>query len=177
MNFTAFRPGAGGKEDTGETLQNAAIAGEFAYSQFSEALQRARNEIFARCGQKTNSEYAEWRSAQLTEAELWIATARLYPLYGERLAVKFPESNLSGLSELQIGADTPSPVEKGVHWVEFMTAKIRGFGLELMLGQGSNWGIEIGELPASDPYPCLAPGSYSYTCSGNCGSCQCGGVL
>src|SRR5687767_8764586 len=90
MSFTSFRQRTGGPNDEGEALKNSAIEGTYAESQFSKSLQQARNEIFARAGRKQNDEYDEWRAAQLTEAELWLATARLYPKYGEKIALKFP---------------------------------------------------------------------------------------
>ena len=163
LNFTSFRQGAGGANDEGEALQTSAIEGTFAFSQFTNALQRARNEIYARCGQLGNDEYDDWREDQLTEAELWLATARLYPMYGEKIALKYPESNLSGVDAVTIGADTPSPVEKGKHWTEFMVARIRAMAEMLITGQGQNWDIETGDDLAfrTDPYPCLSPGFYS----------------
>jgi len=166
MAFTSFRQGPGGPRDEGSGLQEAATGGTFDIAQYRSALQRARNEIYSRCGRLANDGYDDWRLSQLTEAELWLSTARIYPMYGERMALAFPESNLSGVESITIGADAPSPVEKSKHWVDFMTQKIRAFGLDLMFGQGERFDIQIGsELTTTDPFPCLCPGCYSVASS------------
>jgi len=156
LTFTSFQQGPGNG-------QASVAEGTFTLSQFESALQRARNEIYARAGKMENAAYETWRYDQLTEAELWLATARLYPMFGERLTLKFPESNMSALADVTIGADTPSPVEKGVHYVKFMTQRIRAFGLELLYNHSENWDMRVGTEPSveSDPYPCLANGVYT----------------
>ncbi len=162
MGFTSFRQGAGGPSDEGATLRQAAEDGTFAVSQFEDALQKSRNEIYARCGRKPNADYTDWRLSQLTEAELWLATARLYPKYGERIAIKFSESNLAGVESVTLGADTPPPSgpgSKGEFYTKFMVQQFRGFGLQLMLGMGENWSAELTTAKiTNEPFPCLLPG-------------------
>lgn len=140
MGFTSFRQGSGGPQDSGDLLQQSATDGTFAISQFEQALQRARNEIYRKTGSLDNDAFDEARKAELTEAELWLATARLYPMYGEKIALKFPESNLAGVGDLTLGADTPSPVEKGQHWFEFMASRCRAMGDRLL--RGDRWAMQ-----------------------------------
>lgn len=104
-NFTALRPGAGGSNDFGEALKQSVQDGTFATSQLSMALSLAREEIYARCGQKENEEYEVYRSYQLKQAELWLSLSTLAILYGEKTALKFPESNLSAVGSVSMGAD------------------------------------------------------------------------
>ncbi len=84
---------------------NSVLAGTFAMEQFTSALQRARREIFRRTMRKQNDEFTEDRADELREAELWLATASLWPNYGARMALKFPESNAQSTSELFSGPD------------------------------------------------------------------------
>jgi len=158
LTFTSFQQGPGNG-------QASVQEGTFTLSQFESALQRSRNEIYARAGRMENDDYESWRYDQLKECELWLATARLYPMFGERITLKFPESNMSALADVTIGADTPSPVEKGQHYVQFMTQRIRAFGLELLYNHNEVWDMVVGTEPSveSDPYPCLAGGVYATT--------------
>lgn len=101
--FTSYREGAGGSDNVGDSLQQAVLDGTFSHSQLAGFLQRARNEIYSRCGQKTNDEYSQARRFQLSEAELYLTVARMYLVHAERTALKFPESNLAGVAEVTIG--------------------------------------------------------------------------
>ncbi len=152
LKFTNFAHGAG----------NDALsvkAGSFEYSQFDYALRRARNEIYAKAGRLDNADYDEYRLEQLTEAELWLATARLYPMFGERIALRFPEANLTSVAEITQGADTPSPFEKLEVWHR-VAKEVRAFGLELL--RGDPWDMAVGsETTTDNPYNCLADGVYS----------------
>jgi len=127
LAFTSFQQGAANGQDS-------VTEGTFAFSQFQSALRQARYEIYKKTLRKQNDEFDDDRLEELREAELWLSTARLYRNYGERIVLKFPESNLAGVASVTIGADTPSPTEKGQHWVEFMLTRIRAMGLALLRG-------------------------------------------
>lgn len=143
MGFVAFRMGKGGPSDMGDTLQAASIDGEFAKSQYESALQRARNEIYARAGRLANDEYADWRKEQLTEAELWLAASRIYFAAGERIAAKFPEANLQSHGETALGADTPDPYSKFESWRK-AAMEARRIGLDLLNNHGLSFDMRVG---------------------------------
>ena len=138
--FCAFRQGAGGPADTGPALKQSVLDAEFALSQLQSALAEAREEIYARCGQKANDDYETARAYQLKQAELYLATARLYERLAEKTALKFPEANLGGVGNVQWGADTPSPLEKMKGWHE-TAQRYRAIADNLLAGQGSAWDI------------------------------------
>jgi len=114
--------------------QASVLAGSFALGQFETALKESRREIYRRAGRKQNDEYDESRADELKEAERYLATARLYPNLGAKMQIKFPESNLAAVGDVMVGADTPSPYEKGRQLVEFMYSSLRRIGLELLRG-------------------------------------------
>lgn len=156
VRFTCFRQGDSNGVDS-------VRAGTFEFEQFTEALQRARNEIYARAGKKQNTEYDDYRLAQLQECELWFATARLYPQFGERIAIVYPESNVASIGIAMTGADSPPPSgpgSKGEFWVKFMSDRARAQGERLLTGQGSAWGLAVGVQTDSTRFPCLSSGDY-----------------
>ena len=167
--FAAFRQGKGGPSDTGESLKQSVLDGEFSTSQLEAALAEARAEIFARAGQKQNEDYDDYRAAQLQESEKYLATSRLYQRYAEKLALKFPESNLQSVGSVSLGADTPSPLEKMEVWHRVANV-YRQQGETLLRGQP--WTMVVGTESERDPFTCLAPGMYSGACcnGSNCGS-------
>lgn len=160
LAFTSFEQGASNGQDS-------VLEGTFAFSQFETALRQSRYEIFRKTGKRQNDEFDEDRLEELREAELWLSTARLYRNYGERIALKFPESNLSGINSVQIGADTPPPTDKGVHWVEFMQSRIRAYGLMLLESPSNRYSVAVSSVSSADsqdtPYSCLSP-----NCCGGC---------
>jgi hypothetical protein len=109
-------------------------------------LKRARKEIWRKTLKRGNSEFDEDRVEELREAELWLATARLYPIFGERIALVYPESNLSGLGAATIGADTPPPSgpgSKGEYWAQFMEQLARKRGLELLQSPSTTFALAL----------------------------------
>lgn len=147
--FTSFKQGAKSGADS-------VREGTFPFAAFSQALRDARREIYRRTGERDTSEFTEARLDDLREAELWLATARLYPRFGERLILAFPESNLQAVGEVSQGADTPSPYEKGDAWTGQLYQRIRAVGLSLLHGQP--WSIEtVAESETlREPFTCLS---------------------
>lgn len=158
-SFSAFRQGAGGPHDKGEALKQSVLDGEFAPSQLTAALVEAREEIYARCGGEENDEYETARAAQLRQAELYLATARLYERLAEKVALKFPEANLGAVSTggggVTWGADTPSPLEKMKGWTEQARA-YRAIADSYLSGQGSAWSVVVGTEQPRPRYLCLS---------------------
>lgn len=103
--FTAFRAGTGGPNVIGQALTQSVTDGTFATSQLQLSLTLAREEIYARAGQKENDEYDPYRFYQLKQCELWFSLSTLTILFGEKTALKFPESNLSAVGSVSLGAD------------------------------------------------------------------------
>lgn len=145
--------------------QASVLSSTFALSQFETALKESRREIYRRTGRKGNDEFDEDRADELKEAERYLATARLYPNFGSRMQLNFPESNLSSVGDVSVGADTPSPYEKGRQLMEFMYSSLRRIGLDLLESPTTRWDMRLGtaDKPATvaDRYPCL-------TCGGCC---------
>lgn len=142
--------------------QNSVLEGTFAFVQFETALAEARREIYRKTLRKQNDEFDEDRRDELKEAERWLAIARLWPNFGARMALKFPESNAQGTGEVFSGPDTPAPLEKSRQYVEFMYQRLRRIGLELLESPSTRFAISIGTPnEAIDPYRCLAPGVFS----------------
>jgi len=153
--FCAFREGSGGKDDTGVALLQSVKNGEFAQSQLQLSLQQARDEIYARAGRKENAEYDDYRKSQLTECELYLATARLYERLAEKIGLKTVDANAMSVGSIMAGADTPSPIERMEAW--FRTSKTyRAIGQELLTGQGNAWNMSVGIEHSSHRYPCLS---------------------
>lgn len=149
--FTSFREGSAAGADS-------VREGTFPFSAFQQALSDARREIYRRTGERENAEFSESRLDDLREAELWLATARLYPRFGERLVLAFPESNLQGVGEVMSGADTPSPVEKSEFWTGTMYQRIRAIGLSVL--SGYPWDIQtVAESETiGERFTCLSEG-------------------
>jgi len=157
MFIYCFPPRGGGSDTFGDALKESVINGEFSIGQLSQVLIEAREEIYARAGQLENADYETARAYQLTQAELYLATSRLYERYAEKVALKFPESNLAGVGSVQVGADTPSPLEKMETWHRIAN-HYRAMGERLLTGQGQGWDIKVGTLSTSSTsqYPaCL----------------------
>lgn len=150
--FTSFREGAA-------TGADSVREGTFPFSAFEQALQDARVEIYRRTGERDDSEFTEARLYQLANAERYLATANLYPKFGERISTAFPESNIQSVSEVMVGADTPPPSGPGSKtefWVDFMYQKVRGIGLSILYGQP--WGLDtVAESEISDPWTRTTP--------------------
>lgn len=123
--FTSFREG----DD--ESIERPT----FKRSQFEYALQLARNEIYAKTLQADDID--ETRESQLKEAELYLATSRLYRMWGERLGLLTTDANLVGVGSVSLGADTPPPVgenSKMQFFIEKMATEYRRIGLEILRG-------------------------------------------
>ena len=148
--------------------QASVLSGTFALSQFETALQESRREIYRRTGRKGNDDFDEDRADELKEAERYLAASRLYPNFGARMQLEFPESNLAAVGDVMTGADTPDPYTKGKQLVEFMYAALRRIGLAILESPSHRWDMRLGtaDEPATvaDRYPCLA----GFTCGGCC---------
>lgn len=152
LSFTSFEHGAGNGAESVEQ-------GTFAFSQFESALRRTRNEIYRKTGKRQNDEFAEDRTEELREAELWLATARLFPLFGERIAVKTVDANMAGIAEIQIGADTPPPSgpgSKAEFWAKFMSDRYRALGLMLLESPSTRYQVTVGTDKWTERYACLS---------------------
>ncbi|MBP7746921.1 MAG: hypothetical protein KA383_12395 [Phycisphaerae bacterium] len=144
--------------DHGASSGQASVTqGTFAYGQFERALDEARREIYRKTGQRLNDEFDEDRADELKEAERYLAIARLIPNYANRMQLEFPESNLASVGEVTVGADTPSPYEKGAQWIEKMYSAYRSMGLALLANARDHADIELGDDVSSESYPCLSP--------------------
>ena len=161
IKTTAYRQGTGGADTYGAALKDASQDSTFALSQFELALQTARDEIFSVCGQLENSEYDTYRLNQLKIAEIHLAKYYIYTWAGERIAVTTPDSNAAGNASTYVGPDTPSPQEKMESWYR-IAEKERQKAYRLINNIGNAWDMDIGTDTTTDPYPCLAPGVYSY---------------
>lgn len=135
--------------------QASVIQGTFAYSQFECALAEARRDIYRRTGQRDNDNFTEDRADELKEAERYLAIARLIPNYANRMQLEFPESNLASVGEVMVGADTPSPYEKGAQWIEKMYNAYRSMGLALLGNAREHANVELGDELIPESYPCL----------------------
>lgn len=147
--FTSFRQGSA-------TGVDSVREGTFPFSAFDQALRDARREIHRRTNERPLAAFSEARLDDLREAELWLATARLYPRFGERIAIAYPESNLQSIGEVSSGADTPPPSgpgSKAEFWTQFMYQQLRAIGLNILYGQP--W--DMGTVPESttEDYHCL----------------------
>lgn len=96
LAFTSFEHG-------GNDRRTSAEQGTFVFSQFQTALKQSRYEIYKATLRKQNDEFDEDRLEQLREAELWLATSRLMPKFGEKIAIAFAESNLSSVGSVTVG--------------------------------------------------------------------------
>ena len=150
-----------GFEQGASNGQASVQQGTFAYSQFETALAEARREIYRATLRTENDDFDEDRKDELKEAERYLATARLYPNYGARMMICFPESNLSSVGEVMIGADTPSPYEKSRQLVEFMAQRLRQIGLDLLQAPANRFEIELGQDTRNDNYTCLPNPTYT----------------
>ena len=169
LTFTSFEQGA-------PNGQESVLAGTFDFAQFTKALKQSRYEIFRKTLRRANDGFEDDRVEELREAELWLATARLYRNYGERIAVKFPESNLAGVASVQIGADTPPPSgpgSKGEFWADFMMTRIRAFGLMLLESPSTRFTVEVSRDTSTkaEAFKCLSPSCFPYENERNCYGC------
>lgn len=130
----------------------------FTISQFQNALQDARDFIFARTNSTANADFTATRLPEIKEAERYFALERLYEIYGEEIALKSPDANIAAVAEVMSGADTPSPYEKSAHWINVMSTKFRARGLLLLNGQPFQ--IKLGKDTRTDRFPCLLPKRY-----------------
>ena len=147
--FTSFRQGAA-------TGVDSVREGTFPFSAFDGALRDARREIYRRTNERENDAFTAARLDDLREAELWLATARLYPRFGERIAVAYPESNLQSIGEVSSGADTPPPSgpgSKAEFWTQFMYGQMRAIGLNILYGQP--WDMGTNPEITTEDYSCL----------------------
>ena len=149
---TAFSQGESGTEQS-------VIDATFTFSQFQSALQDARDFISKRTKAKAVADMTDERVSELTQAEIYLAIAILFEMFGERIPLKSPDANLSSVGTRLQGADTPSPPEKGRHWVEFMATRYRSRGMTLLLGQPFE--IKLGANTSTDRFPCLLPRRFS----------------
>jgi hypothetical protein len=144
--FTTFRQGAA-------TGVDSVREGTFPFSAFAQALRDARREIHRRTGERPAEAFSDARFDDLREAELWLATARLYPRFGERIILSFPESNIQATGEVKSGADTPPPLEKGQAWIGGLYQQIRAIGLSILYGQP--WDMATDPEATTVDYDCL----------------------
>lgn len=145
--------------------RDSVIAGTFSFGMFETALNDARLEIYRKTLRKQNGEFTEDRAAELKIAERYLATAFLFPNFGSRMQLKFPESNLAAVGSVQIGADTPDPFSKGRQYVEFMYDKIRSIGLAYLESPSTRFAIEVSKDNRSTTQ------TYSCPCISNYGDC------
>jgi len=139
--------------------QNSVLEGTFSFGMFQTALRESRREIYIKTLRKQNDDFTEERAAELKEAERYLATARLFPNFGTRIQIKFPESNAQNLGEFGSGPDTPSPAEKGRQYVEFMASRFRRIGLELLESPSTRYQVTVGTDTWTEQYPCLSRGA------------------
>lgn len=132
----------------------------FSKSQLDGALQRARDEITDRTLAKANDDFGD-RLGVVTEAELYLATARLYDMWGERLGLLSTDANIVNVSEVGLGADTPPPLGPGSKMEFFaknMAVLYRQKGLALLIGKPFSIAIGI-EEEETERFPCLSAAS------------------
>lgn len=142
LAFTSFEQGAGNGID-------AVRDGTFLFSQFQRALTMARNEIYRKTGRKQNDQFDDDRLAELTESELWLATARLYRQYGERIALKSIDADGASVASVQRQPDTPPPSgpgSKGEFWSHSMANWIRNMGLLLLESPSTRYQVTVSTL-------------------------------
>ena len=102
----------------GETgTEQSVIDATFTFSQFQSALQDARDLISKRTKSKPVADMTDNRIAELKRAEIYLALAILFEMFGERVALKSPDANLSSVGTRLQGADTPDPYSKGRQFV------------------------------------------------------------
>ncbi len=151
--------------------QASVLEGTSALSQFETALGEARREIYCRTLRKGNDDFDEDRADELKEAERYLAAARLYPNFGARMQLEFPESNLASVGDVMTGADTPDPYTKGRQLVEFMYTSLRRVGLMLLEAPSHRWAVLVATCAptatTADRYPCLV----AFACGGCCDDC------
>jgi hypothetical protein len=141
--FTSFREG------DADSIDRPA----FKRSQFESALQLARNEIDVKT---LSAELTEERESQCKEAELYLATSRLYRLWGERLGLLTTDANLVGVGSVSLGADTPPPTglnSKMDFWLVSMSQEYRRVGLSILNGQP--FAIGLGHERPPNGFPAL----------------------
>lgn len=85
--------------------QDSVLEGTFSFPQFQTALAEARREIYRKTANTANDGFDDGRRDELKEAERYLATARLWPNYGARMALKFPESNAQSVGGTFSGPD------------------------------------------------------------------------
>ncbi len=127
----------------------------FRKSQFEMALDNARAEILDRTKGKTNSEFGE-RLPIIKEAELYLATSRLYHFYAERLGILSTDANLVGVGNVQLGADTPPPLglNSKMDFLRDQAVKMHDIGISLLIGKP--YSVSIGtEEPRLSKSRCL----------------------
>lgn len=138
------------------TGQDSVLNGTFTFGMFTTALKESRREIYRKTGKRSNSAFDEDRLSELTEAEKWLAAARLYPNYSSRMFIFFPESNLQSSGEVLSGADTPDPFFKSRQLLEFTYRRIRALGLELLEAKSNRFAFVVAKLPEPvTDFPCL----------------------
>lgn len=134
----------------------------FLKSQFELALQMARDEITDRTLGKDNDEFDN-RLGVIKHAEKYLATSRLYDMWGDRLGLLSTDANLVGVGSVNLGADTPPPVGDGSKmqfFVKHMSAAYHAKGLSLLIGKPFE--IDMGADMTDDiRFPCLSSGTYS----------------
>lgn len=89
--------------------------GTFTVEQFEAALQMAYEELLARLpSTESLDDVSSRRKAELTIAEGLLAEAWLCQWFGQRIAISYPESNMSAVGGAGVtsGADTPDPFTK-----------------------------------------------------------------
>jgi len=96
LKFTNFKHGTNSGPDS-------IAEGNFSMKQFEAALKHARYEIYRKTVRKQNEDFADDRLEEIREAELWLATARLMPKFGERIAIQTTDANLASVSSVLVG--------------------------------------------------------------------------
>lgn len=152
INRTSFSQGEFGSEQS-------VIDATFTFAQFQLVLQDARDFISKRTKGKATADFTDDRLAELKRAEIYLAVAILFEMYGEQIALKSKDANLASVGANTAGADTPSPYEKSAHWINVMAARYRSRGMTLLLAQPFE--IKLGENTSTDRFPCLLPSRFT----------------
>ncbi len=158
--FSSFREGDKMAVDTPTFLK----------SQFEQALQAARDEITDRTMGKENEDFG-MRLGVVKEAERYLATSRLYDMWGDRLGLLSTDANLVNIGSVGLGSDTPPPLGQGSKmefFIKSMSAIYRAKGLELLRGKPYLVGMGT-DLDSASRFPCLLSGrTYTSTCGCLC---------
>ena len=152
VTFTSFSEGD----------SRATDAPIFKKSQIELALQMARDEIYDRTLGKENDAF-DTRLGVTRHAELYLATSRLYDMWGERLGLLSVDANLVNVGAVGLGADTPPPLGQGSKmefFVKYMSNIYHAKGIMLLIGRPFEMGLGA-DMTGDIRFPCLSQRTYS----------------